>query len=81
MLRCRVTSTRSTWVTCATSAAELAGRGLGLMVILDSQEYLIKKGHPFYLTYGGREELNAIRWVDLTVPQIECSTARPLEHY
>jgi len=84
MWRCWVASTRSTWVICATSAAkELAGRGLGLRVILDSQEYLIKKGkgHPFYPTYGEREELNAIRWVDLVVPQIECSTARSLEHY
>jgi len=85
MLRRRVASTRSTWVTCATSAAKelAAGRRLGLRVILDSQEYLIKKGkgHPFYPTYGEREALNAIRWVDLVVPQIECSTARVLEHY
>lgn len=67
------------------AAKELAfSRGYELMVILDSQEYLIKKGkgHPLYPTYGEREAiLQAIRWVDLVVPQIECSTAKSLEHY
>lgn len=55
-----------------------------LMVILDSQEYLIKKGkgHPFYPTYKEREEIvKAIRYVDLVVPQIDISTASSLEHY
>ena len=55
-----------------------------LMVILDSQEYLIKKGkgHPFYPTYEEREEIvKAIRYVDIVVPQIKTSTASSLEHY
>ena len=54
------------------------------MVILDSQEYLIKKGkgHPFYPTYEERETImKSIRYVDLVVPQIETSTAKSLEHY
>ena len=54
------------------------------MVILDSQEYLVKKskGHPFYPTYYEREEIvKAIRYVDLVVPQIGASTALSLEHY
>lgn len=67
------------------AAKELASaKGLGLMVILDSQEYLVKKGkgHPFYPSYEEREELlKAIRWVDSVVPQIESSTAKSLEHY
>jgi cytidyltransferase-like protein len=55
-----------------------------LMVILDSQEYLIQKGkgHPFYPTYEEREEIvKAIRYVDIVVPQIKTSTALSLEHY
>jgi D-beta-D-heptose 7-phosphate kinase/D-beta-D-heptose 1-phosphate adenosyltransferase len=55
-----------------------------LMVLLDSQEYLVMKGkgHPFYPTYEEREEIvNAIRYVDLVVPQIEVSTALSLEYY
>ncbi len=54
------------------------------MVILDSQEYLVKKGkgHPFYPTYQEREEIvKAIRYVDFVVPQIGVSTALSLEHY
>jgi cytidyltransferase-like protein len=55
-----------------------------LMVILDSQSYLTKKGkgHPFYPTYEEREELlKAIRWIDVVVPQVGNSTALSLEHY
>lgn len=55
-----------------------------LMVILDSQEYLIKKGkgHPFYPSYEEREEIvKTIRYVDTVVPQIDVSTASSLEHY
>jgi D-beta-D-heptose 7-phosphate kinase/D-beta-D-heptose 1-phosphate adenosyltransferase len=55
-----------------------------LMVILDSQEYLIKKGkgHPFYPTYEEREDImKAIKYVDIVVPQIRASTASSLEHY
>lgn len=58
--------------------------GMKLMVILDSQEYLIKKGngHPFYPTYEDREELlNSIKYVDKVVKQINCSTAESLEFY
>ena len=55
-----------------------------LMVILDSQEYLVRKGkgHPFYPTYEEREELvKAIKYVDLVVPQIGASTALSLDYY
>lgn len=66
-------------------AKELASsRHCKMMVILDSQEYLIKKGkgHPFYPTYQEREELlKAIRYVDIVVPQIGSSTAKSLEYY
>jgi len=66
-------------------AKELAkSKRCKLMVILDSQEYLIKKGkgHPFYPTYEEREEIvKAIRYVDIVVPQIKTSTASSLEHY
>jgi cytidyltransferase-like protein len=66
-------------------AKELASsRKCKLMVILDSQRYLIKKGkgHPFYPTYEERAELlKAIRWVDVVVPQVGDSTASSLEHY
>ena len=66
-------------------AKELASsRKCKLMVILDSQEYLDRKGkgHPFYPTYQEREEImKAIKYVDLVVPQIDVSTALSLEHY
>lgn len=69
-------------------AKELAVKRFGfdgkLMVILDSQEYLIKKGngHPFYPTYEEREKvLLGLIWVDLVVPQIEVSTAKSLAYY
>jgi cytidyltransferase-like protein len=66
-------------------AKELASiKKCKLMVILDSQEYLIKKGkgHPFYPTYQEREEIvRAIRYVDVVVPQIGVSTASSLEYY
>ena len=66
-------------------AKELAeSKKVKLMVILDSQEYLIGKGkgHPFYPTYEEREEImKAIKYVDLVVPQINSSTALSLEHY
>jgi len=67
------------------AASEIAKkRRCKLMVILDSQEYLIRKGkgHPFYPTYEERETImKSIRYVDLVVPQIETSTAKSLEHY
>lgn len=67
------------------AAKELAtAQNCNLMVILDSQEYLVKKGkgHPFYPTYNEREEIvKAIRYVDTVVPQISTSTAQSLEHY
>jgi cytidyltransferase-like protein len=61
-----------------------SSRKYKLMVILDSQEYLIKKGkgHPFYPSYEEREEiLAAIKYVDIVVPQLGTSTALSLEHY
>jgi cytidyltransferase-like protein len=67
------------------AAKEIAiARKSKLMVILDSHEYLIRKGkgHPFYPTYKEREEIvKAIRYVDLVVPQINVSTASSLDHY
>jgi D-beta-D-heptose 7-phosphate kinase/D-beta-D-heptose 1-phosphate adenosyltransferase len=67
------------------AAKEMAtSRRCKLMVILDSQQYLGKKGkgHPFYPTYVEREALvQAIRYVDVVVPQINDSTAESLEVY